>query len=179
MTLKGFPQSYLLTPEPASSGCRHHSSSLAPQKDVVNPPPHSHPQLVPRAHPEMARQSDCPLLISHTHTHPPSLGPEGGSPHDREGEGASCPNELTPNRLDPKVFPFLLDYMNVYISLYGGDFIYLLTYLAIYLFWPHHVGCGILVPQPGIKSMPPAVGAWSLNHWTTRTSPQRCFCIYP
>ncbi|CAM9420314.1 unnamed protein product [Rangifer tarandus platyrhynchus] len=27
---------------------------------------------------------------------------------------------------------------------------------------------GILTLQPGIKPMPPAVEAWSLNHWTTR-----------
>ena len=86
MTLKGFPQSYLLTPEPASSGCRHHSSSLAPQKDVVNPSPHSHPQLVPRAHPEMARQSDCPLLISHTPTHP-ALAQKEGAPMTERVKG--------------------------------------------------------------------------------------------
>ena len=29
------------------------------------------------------------------------------------------------------MFPFLLDYMSVYISLYGGDFTYLLSYLFI------------------------------------------------
>ena len=29
-------------------------------------------------------------------------------------------------------------------------------------------GCGILVPQSRIKSVPPALGVWSLNHWTTR-----------
>ena len=27
---------------------------------------------------------------------------------------------------------------------------------------------GLLVPWPGIESMPPAVEAQSLNHWTTR-----------
>ena len=26
----------------------------------------------------------------------------------------------------------------------------------------------ILVPQPGIKPVPPAVEVWSLNHWTIR-----------
>ena len=31
-------------------------------------------------------------------------------------------------------------------------------------FWP----CGILVPPPGIEPTPPAVEAWSLNHWTAR-----------
>ena len=30
---------------------------------------------------------------------------------------------------------------------------------------------GILVPQPGIEPVPPAVEAWSLNHWTTREAP--------
>ena len=35
--------------------------------------------------------------------------------------------------------------------------------------------CRILVPQPGLESMPPAVGAWSLNHWTTREVPLHFF----
>ena len=29
----------------------------------------------------------------------------------------------------------------------------------------------ILVPRPGMEPMPPALGAWSLNHWTTREVP--------
>ena len=33
------------------------------------------------------------------------------------------------------------------------------------------VACRILVPQPGIKPVPPAVEAWSLNHWTAREVP--------
>lgn len=28
----------------------------------------------------------------------------------------------------------------------------------------------ILVPQPGIKPVPPTVKVWSLNHWTTGNS---------
>ena len=28
--------------------------------------------------------------------------------------------------------------------------------------------CGILDPQPGIELIPPALAAWSLNHWTTK-----------
>ena len=35
-------------------------------------------------------------------------------------------------------------------------------------FLPHHAACGILVPQPWIKPMPPAVEAWSPKHWTAR-----------
>ena len=67
----------------------------------------------------------------------------------------------------------------------------------IYLFiWPHWVlvvvhgtlvaacgifiaACGIfscgmrdLIPWPGMEPGPPALGAWSLNHWTTREVPQ-------
>ena len=36
---------------------------------------------------------------------------------------------------------------------------------------PCHVACGILVPQPGIEPMPPAVEAYSLNRWTVREVP--------
>ena len=31
--------------------------------------------------------------------------------------------------------------------------------------------CEILVPQPGIKPVPPSLGAQSFNHWTTREVP--------
>ena len=34
-----------------------------------------------------------------------------------------------------------------------------------------HVGCGILVSQPGIKPIPPEVEVWSLNHQTSREVP--------
>ena len=30
---------------------------------------------------------------------------------------------------------------------------------------PHLRGCRILVPQPGIEPVPPALGAWNLNDW--------------
>ena len=36
--------------------------------------------------------------------------------------------------------------------------------------------CGILVPPPRIEPRPPALGAWSLNHWTTREVPP-CSCL--
>jgi len=32
--------------------------------------------------------------------------------------------------------------------------------------WPHCEACGILVPQPGVEPVPPAVEEWSLNCWT-------------
>ena len=44
------------------------------------------------------------------------------------------------------------------VTLYGSFFFPLL----------HHEACGILVPQLGVETVPPALEAWSLNHWTTR-----------
>ena len=40
--------------------------------------------------------------------------------------------------------------------------------LSFFFSWPHCAVCGILIPQPGIKAMSPALGVWSLNHWTIR-----------
>ena len=36
------------------------------------------------------------------------------------------------------------------------------------------VSCGIWdpVPWPGMEPRPPALGVWSLNHWTTRAVPR-------
>ena len=39
-----------------------------------------------------------------------------------------------------------------------------------FFFLPLHRARGILVPWPWIKPMPPALEAWSLNHWTIRNS---------
>ena len=35
-------------------------------------------------------------------------------------------------------------------------------------FWPCHAVCRILIPLPGIKPVPPALGPQSFNHWTAR-----------
>ena len=40
--------------------------------------------------------------------------------------------------------------------------------IGLLFFWLCPRACGILVPGPGIEPLPPAVEAWSLNHWTTR-----------
>ena len=37
--------------------------------------------------------------------------------------------------------------------------------LKVTFFWLHREACGILVPQPGIKPMFPAVETQGLNHW--------------
>ena len=46
-----------------------------------------------------------------------------------------------------------------------------IAYQVLFFFWPHCMACGILVPQPGIKPVPPAVEVQSPNHWTTREVP--------
>ena len=43
--------------------------------------------------------------------------------------------------------------------------------LFLFFFWLDHAACGILVLWPGILPVPPAVEAWSLNHWTAREIP--------
>ena len=46
--------------------------------------------------------------------------------------------------------------------------------IQTWFFWLHHTACGILVPHLGIEPMPPAVEAWSLNHWTNREVLYKC-----
>ena len=42
---------------------------------------------------------------------------------------------------------------------------------SFFFFESRHVACGILGPRPGIEPTPPALEAWSLNHWTSREVP--------
>ena len=44
-----------------------------------------------------------------------------------------------------------------------------------FIFWLRCMSCGMLVPRPGIEPVPPALGAQSLNHWTTREVPAVLF----
>ena len=46
--------------------------------------------------------------------------------------------------------------------------------LHFFLFWLCLTVCGILVPRMGIEPGPPALEAWSLNHWMAREVPQSC-----
>ena len=64
-------------------------------------------------------------------------------------------------------------------------FLNFLFYFYFYYYYHYHLffGCsgwyaGILVPWPGIKFMPPAVEAWSLNHWTSREIPDSWFLFF-
>ena len=50
----------------------------------------------------------------------------------------------------------------------SGNFLGYSDFRIVFVYWPCHVPCGILVPQPEIESMPFALKARSLNHWTAR-----------
>ena len=65
-------------------------------------------------------------------------------------------------RMDPRLLAGLKFFLHVSLSLF---------------FFPGLVACGIFVPRPGIKPMPPAVEGWSLNHWTAREVPLQVFIL--
>lgn len=48
--------------------------------------------------------------------------------------------------------------------------------LFIY-FRSHRVACGILILRPGLKSVPPILGAQSVNPWTTKEVPLIQLCL--
>ena len=83
--------------------------------------------------------------------------------------------------------PFCLDLWRLLacVKLSGLVFILILLNLQqrsacldFQFFWPSHMACGILVPQPGIKSMSPALEAQNPNHWTPGKS-QHSFTEVP
>ena len=52
----------------------------------------------------------------------------------------------------------------------GPTFVFRFLFFGSF-FWPCHAACGILVPQPGVELVPPAVEVQSINHWTAREFP--------
>ena len=54
-------------------------------------------------------------------------------------------------------------------------FFFFLKYLFLFIYLDAPgLNCGMwdLVPWPGIKPCPLALGAWSLSHWTTKEVPR-------
>ena len=54
---------------------------------------------------------------------------------------------------------------------FGCQNLLLLLFLNLFYFWWYHMVLGILVPWPGIKPVPSALEAQSLNQWITREVP--------
>ena len=63
--------------------------------------------------------------------------------------------------------PHVSSFLQERILVHGILFVCLFSFFG-FLFWLHHMACGILVPQPGIKPMAPALEVQSLNPWTAR-----------
>ena len=65
--------------------------------------------------------------------------------------------------------------------LYSAIFLFFLSYILFYIIiiiiWLCCTTCGILLPQPGIEPVPPAVEMWSLNHRATKEVPTLPFFI--
>ena len=53
--------------------------------------------------------------------------------------------------------------------------LFVFVFRVFFFFWPHSVACKILVPQPGVEPVPPALGKQSLRHWTIREVPGYLF----
>ena len=49
---------------------------------------------------------------------------------------------------------------------------------TFFFFWPLWVTCGILVPQPGIESVLPALGVQNVTHWTTTKVLMQTFLFF-
>ena len=64
--------------------------------------------------------------------------------------------------------PFFFSLIHFHIS----DLIFFSeSLLYLFIYWLHGTACGILVPQPGIKSVPAILALQSLNHWTYQENP--------
>ena len=112
-----------------------------------------------------------PLAIDSTSSPSPLLGGQAGS------------NSLITwlVLLGTRPHPWVLSkshLININLSVVERGFLWISRNLfALLLFFPlfcratWHAGCRILVPWPEIEPVPPAVEAWSPNHWTAREFP--------
>ena len=80
---------------------------------------------------------------------------------------AATPHSQLPKDLNPRASSLYTRVTNCPSFPRTGS-VFLFVFLIV---WPCRMACGILVPRPGIEPMPPALEAWSLNHWTTREVP--------
>ena len=107
-------------------------------------------------------------------------GPVGGGKHLLTEAFGSSSTQLRHH--PPVASPFLALLLFFF-------FLFKDIYLFIWLRWVLVAACRIfscgmrtltccvwnLVPLPGIEPGPPVLGAWSLNHWTTREVPPLAF----
>ena len=75
---------------------------------------------------------------------------------------------VSPHPLQPLLFSVLFFITDILV---GGTSLWGFFLFFFFNFWPRCLACGILVPRPGIEPVSLALGAQSLNHWTTREVP--------
>ena len=58
-------------------------------------------------------------------------------------------------------------------------FFFFKDYLLLFILSAQGLSCNMwdLVPWPGVEPRPPALGAWSLSHWSTREVPWKSFSM--
>ena len=75
-----------------------------------------------------------------------------------------------------RVHPYSLRYSSWDSYALKGYGAWITSFIPLTIFRSSHAACGILDPRPEIKPAPPAVGAGSLSHWTSReVQAQSCF----
>ena len=55
----------------------------------------------------------------------------------------------------------------------GGNIHFFMKIFVTLFLWPHHMACEVEFPLPGTERVPPALGAWNLNHWASREVPMK------
>ena len=66
-----------------------------------------------------------------------------------------------------------------YLYVFLGKYLHVCHFLLfVWVSWPIHAACKILLPPPGIEPVPSAVKVQSSNHWTTREFPPIFFFFF-
>ena len=167
-----------------AEGSRQHPSATAASLPLVSPPLRHRVSLVGRdivTFP-LPGMTD-PLTPSRMFCHHPGTCTSGWRGHTALLKIRSC--SYFSGRAPAKERPLLAPHQSTHrestfpvLSFLKYVFIWLCQDLASEIFnsgmltlW---YGMWDLVPWPGVKPQPPALGAWSLSHWTTREVPHLC-----
>ena len=73
----------------------------------------------------------------------------------------------------------LLIYPSAHDTWKSFFFFFFKDYLLLFILSSQGLSCNMwdLVPWPGVEPRPPALGAWSLSHWSTREVPWKSFSM--
>ena len=88
-----------------------------------------------------------------------------GGLQDKDNEHFSCISLNTYERCKE-------EYRSIYTYIYIYMCVCIYIYIYFFFFGISRAICRILVPQPEIELISPALGAQGLNHWTSREVPR-------